>query len=321
MTRLAENQPRNPTARRISSVIGGILSLAALYYFVNRLVAQADSVMMATQPSSLVLAILAGLAAYTVAFLPLTGAWHQAVYGFSGHGDFRTSSHVLLISQFAKYIPGNVGQYVGRFALGRAVGYPSAAIMAATVFETVSAIWVALVIGSLSALDFLREVLARIHVGEHRLMGAGAALLASTLLLPLVLVGANRLKPRVRALENLEIPTWRTAIICACLYGVSFVLLAVVVMVVAGAGFDAHTREPLTVIGVVTWAWLAGFVTPGAPAGVGVREVVLLVGLGSVYGESTATGVALLFRVVTTVGDGVGLCAGLLLRRFGRLAE
>ena len=48
---------------------------------------------------------------------------------------------------------------------------------------------------------------------------------------------------------------------------------------------------------------LAGFVTVGAPAGIGVREAAIILALSGTMGEPTAITVALLFRVLTTLGD------------------
>jgi hypothetical protein len=47
-------------------------------------------------------------------------------------------------------------------------------------------------------------------------------------------------------------------------------------------------------------AWLCGYVVPGASAGIGVREAVLLLLLGE---DSAALFVAVGMRVVTTLGD------------------
>lgn len=55
--------------------------------------------------------------------------------------------------------------------------------------------------------------------------------------------------------------------------------------------------------GVYVLAWLAGLVTPGAPAGVGVRELVLLFLLKGIVAEADLLLAVVLGRVVTVVGD------------------
>ena len=50
-------------------------------------------------------------------------------------------------------------------------------------------------------------------------------------------------------------------------------------------------------------AWLAGLITPGAPAGVGVREIVIVILLKGLVSESDLLLAVLLTRVVTVGGD------------------
>ena len=59
----------------------------------------------------------------------------------------------------------------------------------------------------------------------------------------------------------------------------------------------------LPVIGAYVLAWLAGLVTPGAPAGVGVRELVLLALLKGSVGQTELLLAVLLGRLVTVSGD------------------
>ena len=59
---------------------------------------------------------------------------------------------------------------------------------------------------------------------------------------------------------------------------------------------------PLVVASIAT-AWIAGYVTPGASAGIGVREAVLIALLSGTLGEANAAVVAVAFRVVTLSGD------------------
>ena len=50
-------------------------------------------------------------------------------------------------------------------------------------------------------------------------------------------------------------------------------------------------------------AWLIGFATPGAPAGIGIRELVLIQMLGSTIVETELILAVLVGRLVTAMGD------------------
>ena len=50
-------------------------------------------------------------------------------------------------------------------------------------------------------------------------------------------------------------------------------------------------------------AWAIGFVVPGAPGGLGVREAMLLTFLSGAVEDKSVLIAAILFRVATTLGD------------------
>ncbi|MGD9700712.1 hypothetical protein [Acinetobacter sp.] len=62
-------------------------------------------------------------------------------------------------------------------------------------------------------------------------------------------------------------------------------------------------------------AWLVGLITPGAPAGVGVREMVLLFLLGDQIAHLNLLLAVLLGRIVTMGGDLLFFIISILLGR------
>jgi len=60
------------------------------------------------------------------------------------------------------------------------------------------------------------------------------------------------------------------------------------------------------VIGIYTCSWLIGFVTPGAPAGIGIREVFLVTLLTSITDEALIITTVVIFRIVSILGDVLG---------------
>jgi uncharacterized membrane protein YbhN (UPF0104 family) len=62
-------------------------------------------------------------------------------------------------------------------------------------------------------------------------------------------------------------------------------------------------RTVLLAVGGFAFAWSVGFVVVLAPAGAGVRDVLLIATLSSVLGTGPATAVALMSRALMTAGD------------------
>jgi uncharacterized membrane protein YbhN (UPF0104 family) len=50
-------------------------------------------------------------------------------------------------------------------------------------------------------------------------------------------------------------------------------------------------------------AWLLGFIVPGAPGGIGIREAVFVSLFGHALGDGLAAGVAIALRLMTTISD------------------
>jgi hypothetical protein len=92
----------------------------------------------------------------------------------------------------------------------------------------------------------------------------------------------------------------------------AFFLGAGGVLVALAAGVSLETlRDPWAIAGLYPAAWIAGTVAIGAPAGLGVREAILTLGLTPQVGALTAAVLALSLRVLTLVADlltaGLGL--------------
>jgi uncharacterized membrane protein YbhN (UPF0104 family) len=69
---------------------------------------------------------------------------------------------------------------------------------------------------------------------------------------------------------------------------------------------DSNGMTLLYFIAVYVCAWALGFITPGAPGGIGVRESVMVAMLSGTINPQTVLVGALLFRLVTIGGEVLG---------------
>jgi len=103
--------------------------------------------------------------------------------------------------------------------------------------------------------------------------------------------------------------------IASFLYLVTFFIVGLLLDSHARILFGADNSQILTLTAIFAWSWIAGYITPGAPAGLGVREAVLVSALTPLYGASVAVGLTVSLRVVTTMGDGLVFLIALAVRR------
>ncbi|MER9437165.1 lysylphosphatidylglycerol synthase domain-containing protein [Mesorhizobium sp. M0618] len=221
--------------------------------------------------------------------------------------------HIFLVSQIGKYLPGNVGQYLGRFYLSGKHGVLHKTTASIIIMEIVSVVVSALLVITCSsrAIDFTllptwirNDEAATVY--EYRIPMMFAFLM--------IFVGAILIFGELR--EKLS------AFFISIFSGViGFIFLALSLSYLLKAlGTDADFSS------LVVWtsiSWLLGFVTPGSPAGVGIREYLLIQFLSPVYGVGSATTAALLFRIISCAGDCLLALLGLLFGRYAatRLAE
>jgi hypothetical protein len=77
-------------------------------------------------------------------------------------------------------------------------------------------------------------------------------------------------------------------------------------LLAAAAGSSPAGAPALpTCVAALALAWATGFVVPGAAAGIGVREAMLVIALEGALAPEIGAAVALALRVATTAGDGI----------------
>ncbi|OBV11142.1 lysylphosphatidylglycerol synthase domain-containing protein [Erythrobacter dokdonensis] len=240
------------------------------------------------------------LSLYLLAFLPMAAGWHFALVLCGSDASWTSSARIFLISQFAKYLPGNIGHLVGRVVLARNEGIAMATASAAMLIEIVGVliaagalVLAALALGAAPAVD--TPLLLVASLGVAMVCGGGATFILRGKL------ASIRLRPRIAAgLLGLFI------LVFLCICAAQMVLLF---------SFDAtmpDAKATMIVGSAIMVSWIAGFLTPGAPAGIGVREVSLLMLLQTLLEQEHILLAVAGMRLVTLVGDALmwvgGLC-------------
>lgn len=218
---------------------------------------------------------------YGLSNLMLALAWRNLLGQFGACTSRRWAVRVYGISQIAKYVPGNIFHLAGRQAMGMAAGVGGWPLAKSSVWE----------LGLISATGGLFGLLTLPLLVPGLPVTTSAGLFVVMMCIAAVLL-------------------WRfTGLAAARAFGwyVGFLVISALLFVglvelladnhVAGIGFW------LSLGGAYVLAWLIGLVTPGAPAGVGVRELVLLFLLKGMVVEADLLLAVVLGRVVTVAGD------------------
>lgn len=245
-----------------------------------------------------------GLAAavYAAALMFVALAWWLLVKSSSSTPlPFRQAFRIYSASHLYKYLPSNMLHYVGRHAALRGIGVTHTAAAVGAIGDIVlllpASLFVALLASPAMLTGFRNDVaVLGIAAAVVLLLGALALHWAAPLL---------ERWPRTEALATLlRSPRVRMAAIGAFLgYSIFFVVSGAVFATIAGRFGPWQAGDAPLLVAIWAGSWALGFVTPGAPGGIGVREAIITAALSAAGHGESAVLIAILMRVVTLLGD------------------
>jgi glycosyltransferase 2 family protein len=241
---------------------------------------------------SLILLVAAKLAYTEVVHLTLRALDRKAGFG--------QAFHAYSVSQIGKYIPGSIWQFVGRYDIYRGYGLHSRHVVELLVLENALMLAVALLVGSTAAIKIGIPILTIVPPLGVAVTGlaAAAAVVAAVLFLPSLAARLGRLAQIC----------WRDR---GLVVRVSVMFLAMWILLGLSA-YVLFAKQPGVslpyVVSLFALSYVIGFAVVFAPAGVGVREAVLALGLASVMSPEDALLLAVGHRIVYVASD--LFCAG-----------
>lgn len=282
----------HPTVKRGLHWVGGVVAIVGIAFVILRLRnygAEIDFKQFRLVEWSAVVALAI---VYGVANLMLGLAWWNLLRYLGANTSRCWSIRAYGITQIGKYVPGNLFHLAGRQALGMSAGVGGWQLAKSSVWE----------LGLLSVTGAIFGLLAL------PLLGMGLTISASSLIAAVTIGGAAALMWRFLGPFVFRAGVWYAVFLAVS--GLVFVgLLALV-----EGNSETVLGNLLPLIGAYVLAWLVGLLTPGAPAGIGVRELVLLLLLRGMVGETDLLLAVVLGRVVTATGDILFFAASTLAR-------
>ncbi|HEU4806370.1 MAG TPA: lysylphosphatidylglycerol synthase domain-containing protein [Nitrobacter sp.] len=255
-------------------------------------------------------------AALTVLYsllIPFTAlAWAWLLRGLGKPVGFSVTGPILATTQFGKYLPGNITHHLGRLLISKRHGVGTPTTILSMAYETLLTVVACTHVSALTLLWTPPAALANWPLAAYRgplivavSVGAIGVMIAAPRLAGFI--ARRRLRGDSEAMAYVPTvhPGWGTALGCYLLYVLNFALVGAGLWLVGHAlsfGTD-QSISPILLIGAFASSWILGFLAPGAPAGLGVREAVLAVWLGGSLGPSVTAALIVMLRIATTLGD------------------
>jgi glycosyltransferase 2 family protein len=289
----------------LARMLGIAVTIAALGYVGARIVESASLIGTAIASPAFISAVAVGGLAYALNCGLIGGAWFILLNARNRELDLRDGLIIFARSQIYKYLPTNVLHLVGRYGMALKAGASHASLIFVTVAESVLLITAAATVAIVFALPlFLQRIVPALQPYAPAPIVAIAlcALIASAIYW-------------LARQGHLTLQLMMASLIAFALYLAFFFINGAILWVGMTIFSSGESARNLVVFGVAAAAWLAGYVVPGAPAGLGVRDVVLTAGLELAgYGQGALL-IAVAYRLITLVGDVLVALAGFTARQ------
>lgn len=254
----------------------------------------------AVRAALVAIGVLPTLGALVAVLVGLTGAmqmWRVLLASLGSPLPVRASAKVVFVGQLGKYLPGSIWPVLAQMELGAAHRVPRRRSATASVLTML----ISLLGGLLAALVTLPFMAGEATAYRWAFLAAPVLLAC---LHPKVLNPVLDRLLRLVKRPALEQPLTGRAVIVALGWAIfSWVLYGLQIWLLAVRLGAPDGRTMLLAVGGFAFAWCAGFLVVFAPAGAGIRDVILIALLGTVVPVGAATAVALLSRILMTLGD------------------
>lgn len=280
----------SPAMQRWFNRAGSVLGLGGCIFVVERLWNYKQDLSFSYGEWHELTLIIVLSIVYAVSSVSLALGWYALLRHLQEYPNLRWSVQIYAITQLSKYIPGNIFQFAGRQVMGAAAGIGQKKLLQSTILELILLIVAGLCFVPLVLPIFLSVVSNKLAI----IMLAALAVVYTTCM---ALVANTHLR------------------IAAAAYGAYIVMSGTIFLGVFAlvGGRVSSLTEAITVIGAFAISWLVGLLTPGAPAGLGVREAILILLLKDIAPEGVAVTAIVTSRFVTTFGDILFFGAGRLI--------
>ncbi|MDR2892123.1 MAG: hypothetical protein LBV80_03415 [Deltaproteobacteria bacterium] len=284
----------NSRLKRLLYGCGNVLAAVGLLFVVWKVWDWREQLLSADvfSPFMVFCLVLLGICSTLFSMLQACG-WRQILRHFGGQISGRMALRLYGISQIAKYIPGNIAQFVSRQAIGRAEAFSNKALGLSTLFElaflaVTSASCAILLLPYLNRLELVNKLSFLTFVQAP----APLAVLLFSLIIACLYIFLRRFFGALMA-SALKFYYFYVAFM-------GFIFLAIILLL---SGPDKSIDEIVLIFVVGVMAYLVGFITPGAPSGIGVREAVIVFIMPGLATMQTILLTAILWRVISIFGD------------------
>ena len=216
---------------------------------------------------------------------------------------------IYLKSNLGKYLPGNIMQYVERNLFAAELGISQIFIALSSVIESGLLVLSAFLLTFLFSYQNVTQMIKKMVNFKLWIVLFGICI-CFIIALVIFYKYSNKIKKiwneirQGKSLKNII-----AAIVkLICIYSFAFVANGICYALICKNMFDVNLDIKQFCFLIISFiiAWVIGFIVPGAPGGIGVREFVLILLGESIIGTNNIYIAVLVQRIISVIGDVLG---------------
>ena len=266
----------NLSIKKIAYFVGGLISLISLFfsiYFIYQHQTEISFIEIIKNNTTQII-VLVIISTLLNLFLGL--AWYQILLGRGVKVSLNKAIKIYGITQLAKYIPGNIFQFVGRQGIGMSEGINAKNLALSSLIEIIL----------LSIVGGLCFILFAMNKYPNLIL----------ITFSLILVAVILYLPKIKKNDILSF-------ILYFLYLFSTSLIFIYIYKMINYNFDLSFKDYLNKSFAYIFSWFLGFITPGSPAGLGIREITLAKSMETSISSPNLAVVIILSRLISVASD------------------
>ncbi len=323
------NQKVEPQKKKILNIIikiAGYIIVVLSFFYLGRLLLNLDlDHIQISNPILTISSVIIGSLIYGVLMVSIVSlSWKFSLefFGEQKVNIYKTLS-VCGKSNIAKYVPGNVMHFVGRNYLGSKLGLNHIEMALSTILEAGFMVITVIIMVSVMIIFGLikipKEIYEQIDPTKLVIIISVLITIVAVLFIVLLITKKELLKKIITVLKRFSIKRFILLFIkIFAIYFVLFSFMAMLFIFFLGVVLNVDiggTHNLSMVYGIAVLSWLLGYIMPGAPGGLGVRESILVLALSPIYGQDNILIAGLLTRAIFIIGDVVAFVISFIINK------
>jgi len=292
----------NKTISTFKFIIGWPLAILAIVFLIKFTFPNFSTVVKQINSINPVL-LLCSILIFLVYFLMRCFLWKKIMQYKGYRLPFIKTAYLWEISEFKRYVPGNIWSFLSRVSLFTDAGVEKN-IAGLALLDEIQLIIISCALISIFSLPLMFSV----NVSSGLLNQMRLIILASAVGIVMYSLGIAivfKLRGNTNFLNNLYLPGYKLKekIVLTIISTVTFFIFGVATLIASQAIFQFNIKIYVQLSAFFTFALLAGYLSFITPMGIGVREGIITLGLSKITSAATAGFLSIFSRIVLIISE------------------